>query len=330
MTSFHPQAGASAAPLLAVLLAQALPGVRALDLGLPAAGLFPWLPGAFCGVADAAALPAAERALLGHFRQTGGTRPLFGFDPATDAALLAGAPAAWGEAAERLIRLPAANPALLAGFADCAPPEPLFLLPGEAGEQPEMARGRIILLLGSAAQVERHDLLVPPDRTAALFEALRAAGGALAEAAGGRWQVGGRLISPRMASLAVLAEAPAGFAPPLSIPAEALVHDLPAQSADGRLASGVATRLRLLLGALPPRPWRLRIALCADTLGLAAPVLFLDGMRHPARIRPGPAGTAWLEAAIHPGGDRALVLGLALPPEAGPGGFALTRIELLP
>ncbi|MBX6744761.1 MAG: hypothetical protein IRY87_22240 [Acetobacteraceae bacterium] len=322
------KADAGAAPLLAALLARALPGMQALDLGLPVPRLFPWLPGTLCGLADPAALPAGERTLLGRFRQRGGTRPLFGFDPAADAALQAGAPSVWGEAAERLVCLPAA--ALAAGFAGSGPPEPLFLVPGEAGELPDAERGRIILLLGSTAQVDRYDLLVPPDRTAALFEALRMAGGALAEAAGGRWQVGGRMISPRMASLAVLAEASAGFAPPLSIPAETLVHDLPVQSAEGRLATGPAARLRLLLGALPPREWRLRISLCTDTLGLAAPVLFLEGMRHPARIRPGSEGITWLEAVIRPAGGHALVLGLAMPPEAGPGGLALTGIELLP
>lgn len=328
MTSPRPNAGAGAAPLLAALLARAVPGVQALDLGLPAPRLFPWLPGALCGVANPAALPAPERALLRRFRQAGGTRPLFGFDPAADAALLAGAPSAWGDAAERLVCLPAAT--LMGTFAESSPSEPLFLLPGEAGELPGAARGRIILLLGSTAQVERHDLLVPPDRTAALFEALRAAGGVVAESVGGRWQVGGRMISPRMASLAVLAEASGSLAPPLSIPAEALIHDLPTRTAEGRLATGRAARLRLLLGSLPPRPWQLRISLCAEMLGLAAPVLFLDGMRHPARIRPGPEGIAWLEATIHQTGNHALVLGLAMPPEAGPGGFALTRIGVLP
>ena len=183
MTPLPPKAGLSVAPLLAALLARALPGVRALDLGLPAARLFPWLSGALCGVADHEALPAAERALLGRFRQMGGSRPLFGFDLAADAALLAGAPSAWGEAAERLVCLPSAMPDLLAEFAGSGPPEPLFLLPGEARDLPDVGRGRIMLLLGSAVQVEQYDLLVPPDRTAALFEALRVAGGALAEAA---------------------------------------------------------------------------------------------------------------------------------------------------
>ena len=84
----------AAAPLLAALLRAALPGLRALDLGLPAPPLlFPWLPGTLCGTADARALPPAETDLLRRFRHPDG-RSLIGFD-AADAALLAGAPAAW-------------------------------------------------------------------------------------------------------------------------------------------------------------------------------------------------------------------------------------------
>ena len=80
----------TAAPLLAALLRAALPGLRALDLGLPEPALFPWLPVTSCGVADAEALPPAEAALLRRFRHAD-SRLLVGFDRATDAALLAGA-----------------------------------------------------------------------------------------------------------------------------------------------------------------------------------------------------------------------------------------------
>ena len=63
----------AAAPLLAALLRAALPGLRALDLGLPAPPLLlPWLPGTLCGAADAEALPPAEADLLRRFRHPDG------------------------------------------------------------------------------------------------------------------------------------------------------------------------------------------------------------------------------------------------------------------
>jgi hypothetical protein len=102
------------------------------------------------------------------------------------------------------------------------------------------------------------------------------------------------------------------------------VHDLPAMAGEGRLPLG--PRLRLLLGT---RPAGLRLQLAAA--GPVAPALFLDGLRHPAGILPGPEGSLALEAAVPPLPDgapeRALVLGLALP---GGGAAALTGLELLP
>jgi hypothetical protein len=326
----RPGQDTSAAPLLAALLARALPDLAVLDLGV---GLHPWCPGAMLGTPEATALPPAERDLLQRFRQAGGTRPLFGFDPAADAALLAGAPVAWGMAPDRLVCLPGVPPPHLAPLFHGGPPDPLLLLPGEVGDVPAgLERGRIILLLGSAAHIRGWNLLPPPDRVAPLFEALRAAAAALAEDG---WQLGGRMLSPRVASLTLLAPEPAGFAPALSLPAEMLAHDGPLPAAAGRLPLGI--RLRLLLGLLPARPWTLRLWLQAGAPGLdlhppgqgdaepasAASALFLDGLRLPVRILPGPAGATWLEAAIHPAPDRHAILGLALAPMAGPGGPVL-------
>jgi hypothetical protein len=80
---------------------------------------------------------------------------------------------------------------------------------------------------------------------------------------------------------------------------------------------------------LGTRPARLRLQLAA--VGPVAPALFLDGLRHPASLLPGPEGSLALEAEVPPLPDgvaeRALVLGLALP---GGGAAALTGLELLP
>ena len=72
----------SAGAILAGLLRQALPACRLLDLGLPAAPLLPWWPGALCGLAEPASLPPAEAALLGRFRHGPLRLPVFGLDPA--------------------------------------------------------------------------------------------------------------------------------------------------------------------------------------------------------------------------------------------------------
>ncbi|MFC7539081.1 hypothetical protein ACFQU2_05890 [Siccirubricoccus deserti] len=78
-----------------------------------------------CGVADAAALPAAERALLVGLRDPLRGLPPFGFDRAADAALLAGAPAAWGEepgrAATGWSGCPARRPPLSRRYGRMAP-----------------------------------------------------------------------------------------------------------------------------------------------------------------------------------------------------------------
>jgi hypothetical protein len=315
-----------AVPLLAALLDRALPGLAVLDLG---AGLFPWLPGARPGLSEAAALPAAERALLRPFRRGAELHPLFGVDPAEDSALLAGAPAAWGHAPHRLVALPGPPSRSLLPLLRTQP-GPLLLLPGEAGEPPGEDLARILLLLGDAARIEGRKLLLPPARLPAVFEALRGAAAAVAEGDG--WQLGGRLLSSRMASLTLLTDRPDRLAPAVAmLPAEALVHDGPLPAAGGRLPLGTAPRLRLLLGHLPPRRWSLRIALCAGTPGLAAPpVPFLDGLRVPATAEPGPDGTAWLDLAAHPTPGRPTVLGLALPRGGGPGGLALAGIGIRP
>ncbi|MBK1662821.1 hypothetical protein [Paracraurococcus ruber] len=59
----------SGVALLGTLLREALPDAAVLDLTGHGGRVFAWCPGAWPGIADAAALPAAERALLGRFRQ---------------------------------------------------------------------------------------------------------------------------------------------------------------------------------------------------------------------------------------------------------------------
>jgi hypothetical protein len=266
-------AGLNAAPLLAALLRQALPGLAVLDAALTEGGLYPWLAGARCGAAAPAALPGPERALLRRFRQGG--RPLFGFDPATDAALAAGAPEAWGGTGARLVVLgAAADPApWLAGGA-------LVLVRAA----PEGSWARIMLLAGAPAPFERLDLLLAEEeRLPALLAALEAAARDLGA------ECGARQISPRLATLTLLAGAAKTEA---VLEGEALIAD---DAAEGRL--------RLLLGCLPPRPLGVRVSLASGPL----PALFLDGAPYPAEA----AGEGMLEARLPPGGARAVVLGLA-------------------
>ena len=305
----------AASPLLAALLRAALPGLRALDLGLPAPPiLFPWLPGTSCGAADAGALPPAEAALLRRFRHPDG-RPLSGFDRAAEAALLSGAPAAWGDAAERLIRFATGAPSPRAFPADA-----LLLAPPDA-EDAGTPRARILLLLGAGEAVERHDLLVPPPRLETVHAALRRAAEALAGgAAGGRWLARAPAISADMASVASLPEDAQTFRPPLSIPAAQLVHDLPTRAGPDGLDLSDARQVRLLVGAAPKR---LRAFLRGDASGAA---LFGDGQRLAAALVENPAGETCVEAETRFSAGPA-VLGLAVPTSAR---ATLTRLELLP
>jgi hypothetical protein len=317
----------SATAILAALLGRLAPAPLLLDLGLPVGGVFPWLPVARCGVADAAALPAAERALLAGLRDPLQGLPPFGFDPAADAALLAGAPAAWGEAAgearDRLVWLPGPPPTALA---------PLWqdgawalLRSGPPLSWPGPERGRIMLLAGSTVAVERFELMLPLDRLEPVLEALHAAAQALA-AAGGRWQLGRRMVSPRLASLAALREAPDASLPPLAIPPAALLQDGPPGLEAGALPLAGVARRRLLLGCLPPGPARIAVRLRGA--GSVAPALFLGGLRQTATLLPGPDGTVRLEAAVIPEGAAAQFLGLALPPGAAPPGLGLLDVEV--
>lgn len=316
----------SAAAILATLLREALPEVAAIDLGLPKGRVFPWWPGARCGVADPAALAPAEAALLRRFRQGAAGRPVCGLDAAADAALLAGAPGAWEAAGPPLIVLegpvPAALAALLEGGA-------MLLRPGAAeAPPPGPARGRIMLVGGNISRIERWDLLLAEERVAPVFDRLQAAAQRLAESLGGaaRWQVGGRVAMDRLASLGMLALGTEQL-PPLALPAVALPHDLPGMVAGASLALGAARRLRLLLGTLPARPAWLRLRL----RGLdpeRPPRLFLDGLQLAAQCRP--EGQAWLlEAPVRQWPTLAAVVGLALP-EGAPPGLELLGLEVGP
>ena len=298
----------TAAPLLA-----ALPGLRALDLGLPEPALFPWLPVTSCGVADAEALPPAEAALLRRFRHADG-RPLVGFDRAADAALLAGASVAWDDAPERLIRFAAAPPRGLSA-------DTLLLVPPDAEVAAGAPKARLLLLLGAGDTVERHDLLVPPPRLDAIHAALRGAAEALAGAAGGRWSARSLAVAADMASVALLPDDAQAFRPPLSILAEALVHDLPTRAGPDGLDLSDVRQVRLLLGTAPAR---LRVFVRGDASGAA---LFGDGRRLPATLAEHPTGESCLEAGPWPPGTGAAVLGLAAPASAR---LVLTRLELLP
>ena len=85
--------------------------------------------------------------------------------------------------------------------------------------------------------------------------------------------------------------------------------------------------MRLLLGALPARPGWLRLRLQGIDPD-RSPVLFLDGLRLDAQLRP--EGTAWLlEAPVRLWSDLAAVVGLALPQDAPPG-LVLRGLEVGP
>jgi hypothetical protein len=304
----------SAAPLLAALLGAALPGLRALDLGLPAPALFPWLPGTLCGVADAVSLPPAEAALLGRFRHPDG-RPLAGFDRAADAALLAGAPAAWKGAPERLIRVATVQ------LPRALPADALLLARPDVEDASGAPRARILLLLGAGETVHRHDLLVPAPRLEAIHAALRRTAEDLAGTLEGRWLAHSLAISANMASVALLPEEAQSHLPRLSVPAETLVHDLPTRAEPDGLHLSDPPRVRLLLGTVPAR---LRVVLRGDASGAA---LFGDGRRLPATPVESPTGETCLEAAAWRPGAGAAVLGIAVPASVR---AVLTRLELLP
>jgi hypothetical protein len=308
----------AATPVLAALLRAALPGLGALDLG-PSPALFPWLPGTLCGVEGAEALLPAEAALLRRFRHPDG-RPLVGLDPAADAALLAGAPVAWGGAPERLIRLPTTRPPT--GL----PADVLLLGTADAEAPAGLPRARLLLLLGAGAAVERHDLLVPPARLGAIHAALGRAAETLAGGASlpGRWLARALAITDGMASVALLPEEAQAHRPPLSIPAAALVHDAPALAGRDGLVLPATGRVRLLLGA--PPSGGLRVVLRGEGAPRAA--LFADGRRLPAVPVEHRPGEFRIEAeGWPPGGAGTAVLGVAAP---APARAVLTRLELLP
>ncbi|TCZ66881.1 hypothetical protein [Roseicella aquatilis] len=317
----------SGAVVVARLLRAALPAAPLLDLGWPGWGFAPHWPGARLGLPDPDALPPGEAALLGRFRQGTGARPILGLDPVADAELLAGAAGALGSAEAPLLVLDGAPPA---GLAPLLEGGAMLLRRSrtEAAAPPGVPRGRIMLLGGSLAQVERWDLLLPPDLVAPVFGRMQAAAQELAGAQGGSaaWQVGGRVARPDLASLGMLAT---GEAPvlPVALSAVELAHDLPGPPGADGLALGRTTRLRLLLGALPMRGARLRLRLRgADPA--RAPTLFLDGEAQATHLVAEAAGQV-AEAVIRPRRDAAQVVGLALPPGAPPG-LAVTGLEVLP
>jgi hypothetical protein len=316
----------SAAAILATLLREALPEVPVLDLGLPAGRVFPWWPGARCGVGDPAALPPAEAALFRRFRQGPAGLPIFGLDAAADAALLAGAPAALGGEGPVLLVLEGPVPAAVVPLLEAGAmvlrqggTEVLPTLPGPV-------RGRIMLLGGSVTRIERWDFLVPVDAVAPLFDRLHVAAHRLAATLGGagQWQVGGKVAMASLASLGILATGTERL-PPLFLPAAALLHDLPGLASTEGLPLGAARRLRVLLGALPARPAWLRLQLRGMDLALP-PVLFLNGMRLDAQVRlDGPVQI--LEAPVRMRPDLAGVVGMALP-GAAPPGLVLRALEV--
>ena len=284
----------SAVPFLARLLAHAFPGLALRDLGLPAGRLLPWLPGVRAGIAGP--LELGEAALLGPFQQGG--RPLLGLAP-----LDAVPDPAWDAAPERLVWLEAPGEG---GDAT------LTLLHGGLGAAPvPTGQAQLMLLLGSQAALERHALLLPEARLAEVLDRLRAAAATLA---GPGWQLGGGLVSPRLASL--LAQAPGQIAASTTLEAGSLPNDL---ATPGTL-DGVP-RLRLLLGALPSRRWDLRLGFTGAPPGTVA--CFVDGRRQRGRLESG----GHLTTAFTAQGGRACILGLAWPGGA-PAGLQLGRLEL--
>lgn len=285
----------SAAPFLAALLARAFPGLAARDLSLPNGRLLPWLPGTRVGLAApvlVAPIPVGEAALLARFRQAG--QPLPGLDPWAVAA----ADPAWDTAEERLTWRDSPGPA------DDAT---LTLLHGGLGDMPTPPdQARVMLLVGRSAAPEQHALLLAEARLAEVIERLRDAAAGLT---GPGWQLGGRLVSPRLASLGALA--PEGVVTRMAIPATGLPCDV----AD----LGGTRQARLLLGTLPLRPWQLRLGFAGAAPGPLA--VFLDGRRHPARL-----DDATLTFRLDAPPAQALVLGLAWP-EAAPAGLRLGMLE---
>jgi hypothetical protein len=230
---------------------------------------------------------------------------------------MAGAPAAWDDGSERLIR--AADVSRRALPADAL----LLAQPDADRAAAGPPRARILLLLGAGQGVERHDLLVPRPGLEPLHAALGAAAESLAGTAGGRWLARALAIAPDLASVALLPEDGQVFGPPVSIPATALLHDLPLRAGPDGLELGDAhPRVRLLLGTAPAR---LRIFLRGDA---ARAALFENGARLPATLSTDAAGEACLEAEPRSGaGAFAAIFGLAVP---APARVAITRLEAVP
>lgn len=342
-----------AAPVLATLLREALPGAVVLDLAAPAWPVLPWWPGARCGLAEAAGLDRSERGLLRRFRQGPRGLPVFGLDAAADAAWLAAEPAGHpGVGGSRLVVLggppmpmlsPAPVPPRLTPLLEA---RTMLLRHGLAEGQPALPgpeRGRIMLLGGSTARIEGWDLLMPPAAVAPLFDRLLTAAHGLAAALGGAaaWQVGGRMVLPQLASLGMLATGPGqgagqgpGRAPPLAWPAPALLHDLDTLAEGDALPLGPARQVRLLLGGLPGGPARLRLRLRGGDPSLA-PALFLEGRRLAGGACRMEGETCVVEAPLPPGPgpgpgpvpERPVVAGLALPGPPPPG-LALLGLEI--
>ncbi|MCB4823655.1 hypothetical protein [Roseicella aerolata] len=313
----------SAAPVLACLLREALPEAAVLDLGQPAWPVLPWWPGARCGLADAAALAPAEAALLRRFHQGPAGLPVLGLAGTADDDVPVVTDRPMLLVLDRLPP-PALTPWLEAGA--------MILRRGRTEGMPPLPgpeRGRIMLLGGSAARIERWDLLVPPEAVAPLFDRLHAAAHHLAASLGGSagWQVGGRVASPSLASLGMLVMGPERV-PPLAVPADALLHDLPEPASGAALPLGAARRVRLLLGGLPARPAWLRLRLRgADPA--RPPALFLDGgWLDQAQCRM-EGETCVLEAPVRPRPDQTSIVGLALP-EGAPPGLILLGLEVGP
>ncbi len=167
--------------------------------------------------------------------------------------------------------LPPAERTLLEGFGlrDADPGDPgLVATEGEAA--PWLAAGamvltaardlpeapRILLLTGAGGAVEQASLLLPEGALPGALAALAAAAEAMA---GTGWEWAARPVTERLATLTLFAPA----LPPVTLPGAALPR--------WREAPG---RLRVLLGALPVRPWRIAVR------SEGATAMFLDGAPH--------------------------------------------------
>jgi hypothetical protein len=183
-----------------------------------------------------------------------------------------------------------------------------------------------MLLGGSVARVGRWDLLLPSASVAPVFARLHVAAHRLAASLGGagQWQVGGRVATPDLASLGMLATGTERL-PALGLLASAMPHDLPELPTGDELPLGAARRLRLLLGALPARPSWLRLRVRGLDLD-RPPILFLDGLKLEAQARADGMAQV-LEAPVRMRPDLASVLGLALP-EGAPSGLVVLGLEL--